>query len=182
MARGANLAVKTMDSDPNVRKAVDRADPRKRDVLDRSRDFDTVWTSGRPSEAAYFQRGSDGVGRHYDGQGRRVQVEGDEDREKVETKTIQQTRAATAARFRKAAEQLESGEEPDIDGIDESGVNLAAWGRREAQYRFAVVRTAIEQRFHKVIHNERDARDFLVEVKIITASDAKAAKIAGSRR
>ena len=182
MARGANLAVKTMDSDPGVRKAVDRADPRKRDVLDRSREFATVWTSGRPSDAAFFQRGADGVGRHYDSQGQRIQVEGDATREKVEAKTVQETRVATAARLRKAADQLESGEEPDIDGTEEDGVNLAAWGRREVDYRYAVVRTAIEQRFHKVIHNERDARDFLVEVKVITAADAKAAKIAGSRR
>jgi hypothetical protein len=150
-------------------------------TLDRSREFGTVWTAGRPSDAAFFQRGGDGIGRHYDGQGRRIKVEGDDRREEDERHKVAEARKASAERLRRAAEALEAGEEPMEEAEEAEGVNLAAWGRGAVKLRFAVIREAIDQRYHKVIHNERDARDFLVEMKVITAAEAKSAKIAAGK-
>lgn len=61
----------------------------------------------------------------------------------------------------------------DIIEPDDDGVNLVAWGERSANYRWALIREAIEARYGRVVNDEAEARDFLQEEGIGAGSGRK---------
>ena len=64
-----------------------------------------------------------------------------------------------------------------VDGVDSGDdVNLSAWALYQVQYRFALVRQAIDERYHRAgLANEAEARDFLIEVGLVSGAEVEAA-------
>ena len=52
-------------------------------------------------------------------------------------------------------------------------VDLAAWGRGDADYLFGDVAKAIAEKHHRIVQNTRDAVDALIEDEVITSAEAR---------
>lgn len=143
--------------------------PRRGDVLDRSRPFGTSYSSTGHPEKPFFQNG-----KWYDVHGNRIMTTGD----KVEDKRIAAEelaqRKALAAKLKAKAEALEAGEDVDLEDETSGSVNLKQWAMGTANYRWALVRDAIQERYSRAVHNEDDARDFLMEMKLVTGTEVRA--------
>lgn len=68
-----------------------------------------------------------------------------------------------------------------VDSEDDGDeVNLAAWALGK-KYRFALVRQAISERYHREVANEPDALDFLIGEGLVRGEEVKAAREAASK-
>lgn len=150
--------------------------PRKGDTLDRSRDHGKCWSSTGHPVAHYYQDG-----RYYNGQGKRIQMEGDAEREAADAEAQERRAKAEANALRKRADRIEAGEDPDAveegDNGEIDGVDLRAWGTGTKSYRFAAVREAIQHKWSRFVASEDAARDFLVDQGVVARGEDK-----GTRR
>lgn len=155
------------------------AKPRKGDRLDRSRDHGKCWSATGHPIAHYYQDG-----RYFDGQGNRMTMPGDEEREAADAAAQQKRRNAEAAELIRRAEKLKKGEDPEEvedENGEVDGVNLRKWGLGEASYRFAAVREAIMSKYSRFLASEDQARDYLVEQGVISPGERKKVVIARKR-
>jgi hypothetical protein len=149
--------------------------PRKGDTLDRSRDHGKCWSSTGHPVAHYYQDG-----KYYNGQGKRIQMDGDAEREAADAEAQEKRRAVEAAALRKRADRLEAGEDPDTveegDNGEIDGIDLRGWGMGTKKYRFAAVREAIQHKWSRFVASEDAARDFLVDQGIVARGEDKGAR------
>lgn len=70
------------------------------------------------------------------------------------------------------------GEDRSVQFVDDDDkeVNLTAWALGQAKYRFALVRQAIAERYHREITNEPDALDFLIGEGLVRGEEVQAAR------
>lgn len=147
-------------------------------TFDPSRDHGKVYSATGHPKAHYFQNGM-----YFDGQGDRVAMPGDAQREKVDAAARDKQREQKAAALRRQADAVEKGEDiDDVTGDAEiDGVNLKAWAVGDTPYRFGAVREAIQIRFSRSVHNEDDARDFLVDQKVMSQAELNQYRIRRKR-
>jgi hypothetical protein len=62
---------------------------------------------------------------------------------------------------------------PPVEAKSKVGVDLAAWGRGEKNYLFGEIQKEIRGQHSKQVMTRRDAVDFLIEKRIITAKAAR---------
>lgn len=128
------------------------------DILDRSRDYATIWPL---HEGAAFKQG----GRYYTVEGKRVRMPG----EAVEAAPVAPRKGAKPAPV-VAEDEQEPAEATDGDVV-EGDVNLSAYAAGAMKYRFALVRTAILSRYSKAVVDEAQALEFLHEQGIVVAPE-----------
>lgn len=148
--------------------------PARKDVLDRSRHFEVTYSANGSPQFPYFQDG-----KAYDHGGERIETSGDKKLDAQRDAAEKKRRAEQIEKHKKAVEALQNGEDPDPDENTLNGVNLYLWAKGEQNVRFALVRKAIEDRYHRSVHNELDAREFLIDVKLVSV--AEVARFLGDR-
>lgn len=162
-----------------IKAAADAAEKKVRiPKFNASRDHGKIWSANGHPRAAYEQNGY-----HYAADGTHIPMAGDAQQAKAQTAAQKKRMAGLAEMYDKKAEAARHGEDPDkITGDDEvDGVDLRAWALRETPYRFGAVRQAIEIKYSRSVHTEHDARDFLVQQKVISPAENKQVKIAQAR-
>lgn len=163
------LATRERDAKGHVlpKGAVPAVKKKAADVLDRSRHYCVDYCATGAPETPFWQDG-----KPYGHDFKRMHVTDEEVQKEFDQREAQKRKEALK-KAKAAVVALERGEEPEPDEKSLDGVNLTQWACGQADYRFALVRMAIEQRFKRSVTDEAAAVSFLIEQHIVDVARAR---------